>query len=139
MSQEVVDHARDMTRLHAEYGEMIISLAKESTQGGGPINRFLVLKILLSLYIGNTTSRPIWWLDPHDEVALGVDDEFLLGDQVLAAPVMEEGAVTRDVYLPSGTWRDGNNMEAEPVTGPTWIRDYQAPLFVLPYFVKDDN
>ena len=52
---------------------------------------------------------------------------------------MEEGAVTRDVYLPSGTWRDGNNMEAEPVTGPTWIRDYQAPLFVLPYFVKDDN
>ena len=98
-----------------------------------------MLKILLSLYIGNTTSRPIWWLDPHDEVALGVDDEFLLGDQVLAAPVMEEGAVTRDVYLPSGTWRDGNNMEAEPVTGPTWIRDYQAPLFVLPYFVKDDN
>ena len=45
MSQEVVDHARDMTRLHAEYGEMIISLAKESTQGGGPINRCLVLKI----------------------------------------------------------------------------------------------
>ena len=50
MSQEVVDHARDMTRLHAEYGEMIISLAKESTQGGGPINRCLVLKILLSMY-----------------------------------------------------------------------------------------
>ena len=138
MSQEVVDHARDMTRLHAEYGEMIISLAKESTQRGGPINRCKVLKILLSIYISNTASRPIWWLDPHDEVALGVDDEFLLGDQVLAAPVMEEGAVTRDVYLPSGTWRDGNNMEAEPVTGPTWIRDYDAPLFVLPYFVKDD-
>ena len=97
-----------------------------------------MLKILLSIYIGNSASRPIWWLDPEDEVALGVDDEFLLGDQVLAAPVMEEGAVTRDVYLPSGTWRDGNNMEAEPVTGPTWIRDYQAPLFVLPYFVKDE-
>ena len=45
MSQEVVDHASDMTRLHAEYGEMIISLAKESTQGGEPINRCLVLKI----------------------------------------------------------------------------------------------
>ena len=58
---------------------------------------------------------------------------------MLAAPVMEEGAVTRDVYLPSGTWRDGNNMGAEPVTGPIWIRDYDAPLFVLPYFVKDDN
>ena len=72
-------------------------------------------------------------------MALGVDDEFLLGDQVLAAPVLEEGAVTRDVYLPGGGWRDGNNMEAEPVTGPTRIRDDQAPLFVLPYFVKDSN
>ena len=39
MHQEVVEHAVTMTRLHAEYGEMIISLAKESTQGGGPINR----------------------------------------------------------------------------------------------------
>ena len=138
MSQEVVDHARDMTRLHAEYGELIISLARESTQGGGPINRYTVIKIYFSIHTSNTEFRPIWWLDPHDEVALGVDDEFLLGDQVLAAPVMEEGAVTRDVYLPSGTWRDGNNMEAESVTGPTWIRDYEAPLFVLPYFVKDD-
>ena len=45
MSQEVVEHARDMTRLHAEYGEMIISLARESTQGGGPINRFIVFTV----------------------------------------------------------------------------------------------
>ena len=45
MSQEVVEHARDMTRLHAEYGEMIISLAREATQGGGPINRFIVFTV----------------------------------------------------------------------------------------------
>ena len=69
-------------------------------------------------------------------MALGVDDEFLLGDQVLVAPVLEEGVVTRDVYLPTGTWRDGNKVEAGPIIGPLWIRDYDAPLFVLPYFVK---
>ena len=45
MSQEVVEHARDMTRLHAEYGDMIISLAREATQGGGPINRFIVFTV----------------------------------------------------------------------------------------------
>ena len=45
MSQEVVEHARDRTRLHAEYGEMIISLAREATKGGGPINRFIVFTV----------------------------------------------------------------------------------------------
>lgn len=35
-----------------------------------------------------------------DEEALGLEDEFLLGDSLLVAPVLEEGAVKRDVYLP---------------------------------------
>ena len=39
MHQEVVEHAVTMTRLHAEFGETIISLARASTEGGGPINR----------------------------------------------------------------------------------------------------
>ena len=44
----------------------------------------------------------MWWLDPQDATALAIDDQFLLGDEVLVAPVLEEGAVTRHVYLPSG-------------------------------------
>ena len=44
----------------------------------------------------------MWWLDPQDAAALAIDDQFLLGDEVLVAPVLEEGAVTRHVYLPSG-------------------------------------
>ena len=42
----------------------------------------------------------VWWLDPMDEEALGLEDEFLLGDSLLVAPVLEEDAVKRDVYLP---------------------------------------
>ena len=40
----------------------------------------------------------MWWLDPQDAAALAIDDQFLLGDEVLVAPVLEEGAVTRHVY-----------------------------------------
>ena len=46
----------------------------------------------------------MWWLDPMDGEALTVEDEFLLGDFLLVAPVLEEGAVKRDVYLPRGRW-----------------------------------
>ena len=37
-----------------------------------------------------------------DSEALSVEDEFLLGDSLLVAPVLEEGAIKRDIYLPRG-------------------------------------
>lgn len=114
---DVVAHAAQMVDLHAEHAPRIISLAIEATATGLPIN------------------RPIWWLDPQDEVALGVDSEFLLGDDILVAPVMDEGAVTRDIYLPKGTWKDMND-EDKIITGPTWIYDYKADLYTLPYFLR---
>lgn len=31
-------------------------------------------------------------------------DEYLLGDRILVAPVQEQGATSRAVHLPAGTW-----------------------------------
>jgi len=50
------------------------------------------------------------------------------------APVIEEGKTERDVYLPAGTWKDGNSDQV--YTGKQWIRNYAAPLSVLPYFIR---
>ena len=62
--------------------------------------------------------------------------EFLLGDDVLAAPVLQEGATRRDIYLPSGLWRDMADPARPQRRGPVWLRDYPAPLETLPYFVR---
>ena len=59
--------------------------------------------------------------------------EYLLGDEILVAPVTQEGAVTRDIYLPSGKWKDGNSDIIH--VGPKKIDEYEAPLDVLPYFL----
>jgi alpha-glucosidase (family GH31 glycosyl hydrolase) len=67
--------------------------------------------------------------------SLIIFSEFLLGDSVLIAPVLEEGAVTRDIYLPSGRWED-QVQEGQVHEGPIWLRDYRAPLDTLPYFLK---
>lgn len=58
--------------------------------------------------------------------------EFLLGQKILVAPVIEANSVERDIYLPKGIWKDANTNKT--ITGPTWLRDYSAPLNVLPYF-----
>jgi hypothetical protein len=56
----------------------------------------------------------------------------MLANQILVAPILEEGATTRDIYLPTGQWRDMNTNDL--ITGKVWLRNYSAPLDVLPYF-----
>lgn len=60
----------------------------------------------------------------------------MLGDKILAAPVLTENENSRSIYLPKGKWRDGNNNELHE--GPKWISDYPAPLGTLPYFIREE-
>jgi hypothetical protein len=43
---------------------------------------------------------------PEDERSYQREDEYLFGPDLLAAPVIEPGADTRDLYLPPGRWID---------------------------------
>lgn len=47
-----------------------------------------------------------------------VKDQFLLGDGILCAPILEPDASTRGVVLPSGRWRDNDGSITE---GPAEI------------------
>ena len=51
--------------------------------------------------------RPLVYDFPADPRAANLADEFMLGPDLLVAPVVEQGASTRPVYLPtSATWVD---------------------------------
>lgn len=107
---------RDYARLHGEFAPTILALAAEAARGGEPI------------------IRPVFWADPSDAAAYRVDDEFLLGDRHLAAPVLAHGRRSRDVYLPSGTWTD--HWSGASFNGPTTLAAYPAPLEHLPLFER---
>jgi alpha-glucosidase (family GH31 glycosyl hydrolase) len=62
-----------------------------------------------------------------------VTDEYLWGEQVLVAPVLNEGQTSRDVLLPEGVWVDYKNPKQRYTAD---IKGYAAPLEVLPMFVK---
>ncbi len=64
-----------------------------------------------------------------------IKDEFMLGDGILVAPVLEKGAKTREVVLPSGDWTadDGKTYH-----GPARIK-IPTPLERLPYFIAGDR
>ena len=60
---------------------------------------------------GMPIMRALWLHYPNDPAAVARADEYLWGRDVLVAPVFEEGATSRQVYLPRGTWCDFWNSE----------------------------
>ena len=84
---------------------------------------------------GMPPMRPLFVDFPSDTAAWSVEDQFMLGPSLLVAPVVEHGARSREVYLPTGaTWRDA--WTGEPVAaGSTLLAD--APLARIPLFLRD--
>ena len=50
--------------------------------------------------------RALWLHYPEDPVAVARGDQFLWGRDLLVSPVVEQGATSRRLYLPRGTWFD---------------------------------
>ena len=50
--------------------------------------------------------RPLFLEFPDDPETYGVEDQFLLGRDLLVAPVLREAVTEREVYLPAGDWYD---------------------------------
>jgi len=75
--------------------------------------------------------RPLWM---HYETPRGRGEgQFLLGQDVLVAPVLEQGATHRDVWLPEGQWVSWQSGE---VVGGGCDRAVAAPLGRTPIFVR---
>ncbi|QKW22363.1 RICIN domain-containing protein [Kitasatospora sp. NA04385] len=80
--------------------------------------------------------RPLFYDYPDDPAAANLTSEWMFGDSLLVAPVVEMGATGKSVYLPAGTWTDW--ARGTTWTGPTTI-DYPvdpATLQDIPLFVK---
>ena len=102
-----------MSRLHVEFAPKIIELATSAAKTGEPIVRALE------------------YCFPHSGFERCFDC-FMLGDDVLVAPVVEKGAESKTVRLPEGTWLDDEGIVHEG--GREVI--VPAPLWRLPYFTK---
>ncbi|HEX5158420.1 MAG TPA: TIM-barrel domain-containing protein [Ktedonobacterales bacterium] len=96
------------------FGEPYTRLCREAIE-----RRYQLLPYLLTLAHEATVSgapmvRPLSWITPSHAESLACDDEFLLGDGLLVAPVLGEGATSREVLLPPGEWFAWGSRQAYP-------------------------
>jgi alpha-glucosidase len=81
---------------------------------------------------GAPLMRPLFLEFPNDPATYNMKDEWLMGDRLLAAPILSQGG-TRSVYLPAGGWFDFNTNA--PVAGGQTLQ-VQAPLDTIPAYVR---
>jgi alpha-glucosidase (family GH31 glycosyl hydrolase) len=82
---------------------------------------------------GMPIMRALWLHYPDDSRAVACGDEYLFGENLLVAPVVEKGATTRQVYLPRGRWYDFWSGEA--VEGSREITR-EIDLETMPLYVR---
>ncbi len=112
---EAVDVLRHFTRLKLSLMPYLAAVALETQREGIPMMRPMIVEF------------------PDDPTAAYLDRQYMLGPDLLVAPVMSaEGEVT--FYVPAGVWT--HLITGEQLTGPAWVtqkHDFDSvPLFARP-------
>jgi alpha-glucosidase (family GH31 glycosyl hydrolase) len=129
---DVIDVWRKFTKLHTQLYPYLVAADRDYRRTGMPLMRALALAY------------------PHDPRAADIQDEYLFGPDLLAAPVVRAGARSRGVYLPRGRWLDARRAlrydargdgawhagAARALAGGRRVR-VPAALDQLPLFVRE--
>ena len=110
---ELLDEMRQLYRLRSRLRPYLVKTAKVCVERNMPMMRPLVYD----------------W--PADETAVACEDEFMLGDALLVAPILEENASSRAVYLPAGKWI--GYFDGREYHGAQTIISDEAPI---PVFIR---
>lgn len=113
--EETLASVKKYIELRYRFMPYLYTLFQDAEQTGLPIVRPLVMEY------------------PNDPETFQCSDEFLLGSQVLVAPILRPGQSHRSVYLPEGTWFDFWTQRQYEGGKYHLI---QADLDKLPIFIK---
>ena len=117
-----------------EFGDDFTAINRASIE-----MRYRFLPYIYSLFheherTGAPLMRPLWYEFPADKRGYLVADQYLLGGDLLVAPVVKEGMREREVYFPAGAdwidWRTGERFEGGKP------RTIKAPIDRLLLFVR---
>ena len=89
LSDENAQRVINAIKLHEKFGNLFLELAVVASKTGEPIVRHMA------------------YVFP-DENFEQTNDQFMVGNDILVAPVLEKGATTKMVKFPAGNWKDSN-------------------------------
>ncbi|MEU9536396.1 alpha-xylosidase [Streptomyces sp. NPDC048213] len=126
-------HGSSSYRVPWEFGDEAVEVARRFTELKHRLMPYLYGAAVEAHRTGVPVMRPMLLEFPDDPAARTADRQYMLGPDLLVAPVFsEDGEV--EYYVPEGTWT--HLLTGETVTGPAWHRDTHGfdslPLLVRP-------
>lgn len=113
LDEKHLAYCLDAAKLHCRMGPEIEMLMRKAAVTNEPIMRHMA------------------YVFPEGGYEL-VKDQFLLGNDILVAPVIEKGATVRRIVFPQGLWIGDDGSQ---VVGPC-KSEVEAPLSRLPWYRK---
>jgi alpha-glucosidase (family GH31 glycosyl hydrolase) len=80
--------------------------------------------------------RPLFYADTANKKLYSIGDQFMLGPDIFAAPVLKSGATSRQLYIPKGDWIDG--WSGKKVKSGLH-KNYPASCPGMPIFIRASN
>ncbi|MDN4483270.1 alpha-xylosidase [Demequina lignilytica] len=111
---EAVDVARTFTRLKLSLMPYLYAASVQTAETGLPM------------------MRPMFIAFPGDPACQLLDRQYMLGDDILVAPVFHDSEV--QFYLPEGTWT--SLLTGERVEGGRWVRESHG-FESMPVYVRE--
>ena len=115
--KETLEHFARMSQIHVALAPYFKDLVREYAQCGIPV------------------IRPLFLQYASDSKCFDIHNEYLLGSDMLVAPILEDGAMRRRVYLPEDKWL--LLWSGEPHVGGDY--EVKAPWGFPPVFVRQTS
>jgi alpha-glucosidase len=89
-----------------QFGPAVEQIARKALELRYRLLPYLYTACWQARQTGLPPLRPLVMEFQNDPNCFELDDQFMVGDAILVAPVIDAGATSRRVYLPAGGWLD---------------------------------
>jgi alpha-glucosidase len=115
------------------WGDVVLDLVREAIRLRYQLLPYIYATFVRAAESGAPVQRPLVFEYQYDPTVRDLDDEYLLGPDLLVAPVLGPGVTARQVYLPAGSWYDWHSDVL--VGGKRYIHT-ATPMERIPIYVR---
>jgi len=119
-----------------QFGKRCEDISRKYIELRYQLIRYFYSEVFKSHQTGIPVMRPLVFMYEDDKNTYSIHDQFLIGDNLLIAPIVRPGENCRKVYLPKGIWF--NFFTNEKHQGGQYILVH-ANLDEIPVFVKENS
>ena len=118
------------------FGERNYPILKSLIELRQRLKPYICKQMDIASKTGAPIMRPMFFDYYEDEICYTLEDQYMFGNDILFAPIVNEGQTQRTVYLPDGNWICVKDKEKYS-GGQTVLCTAEIHEFIA--FVKDDS